>query len=309
MEVAMNILRSVLLAWVLIFSLALLGCPGNDDDDTSPAGDDDSSATDDDDDDDDTGMTDDDDDTAPGEVDGEILVELNEFNNGGGGQVATGRIYAELYDIITPSVGGVAWNEATTIDTCAVTLYTWDDLQTETPAETEYQSAGVLTVSSVGGTSEVAPISAGVKTFYQTLLTPGSEMPYGVMYSVSAPGDEFPAFDFPDALEMPPEMHLTNPTPSQQAVLTGDFPVQWSGGGNDAVFLIVNIVSGSDYGQVHCMVDNDGAFTIPGTDLAQLPGGEGTLSLQHHDANYVDAAGRWIRLKGGYGLDVPASTP
>ncbi len=303
----MDILRSALLACVLTLTLAVLGCPGGDDDDTTPSGDDDSAATDDDD--DDTTATDDDDDTAPGDVDGEILIELNEFSNGGGGQVATGRVYAQFYDVLSPASGGVAWNEATELDTCAVTLYTWDDLQTETPASVEYESAGTLTVTSMGGSTDIEPISAGVTTFYQTMLTPGSQMPYGVMYSLSAPGDVFPAFDFADALEMPPEMHLTNPTPSQYATFAGDLLVQWTGGGNDAVFLSVNVVASTDYGRVHCMADNDGEFTIPGTDLAQLPSGDGTLSLQHHDENYVDAAGRWVRLKGGYGLDVLGSAP
>jgi len=302
-----------ILALFAALSLPCAGCPSEDPTDNDSA-DDDATSDDDDataDDDDDAG--DDDDDTfMPDDVDGEVLVELNEFNNGGGGMVSTGRFYAQLYDILTPSTGGVAYNVPTNMDECAVTLYTLEDINTEVPAEIEYQSGGTLTIASPGGSFALEPVSAGTMTFYQQGgVSPGTDMPFATFYSVRADGDVFPAFNFQESLEMPPEFHLTNPTPAQTVVVTGDYSVQWTGGGNhDATWITVVINAVQDYGQVQCKVTNDGEFTIPATDLAQLPTGSGIMTVAHHDDSYFEAdGGRWVRLRGGYSLDVNASTP
>ena len=307
----MSIARLVVWTWIGCLCAAVAGCPGNeDDDDATSLPDDDATA-----DDDDSGVADDDttgDDDAfvPDLVEGEVLVELNEFNNGGGGTVSNGRLYAAFYDVITPASGGPVYVFPEGTDECAVTRYTQEDINDIDPGETVYQSAGLLTLAGSGGTWEVDPIAAGTVVFYQTTLTPGTQLVYDSNYSIRTDGDDYPSFFQQDALYVPPELHLTLPTPSQNIVLSGDYLVQWTGGGTRPVWLIAAINSVQDFGMVHCKVANDGEFTIPGKYLLQLPeGGAGTLTLAQHDDTYVDVEGMWIKLSGGFSHDVLASTP
>ena len=310
----MRITLLSLLCLLAAVSLTCAGCPSGDDTDDDATADDDAtsdddSATDDDDDDD---MGDDDDTFTPDEIAGEVLVELNEFNNGGGGMVSMGRFYAQFYDITTPASGGVAYNVPTGMDECAVTLYTLEDINSEIPADVEYLAGGTLTIASSGGSNALEPISAGTLTFYQQAgVTPGTAMPYDTFYSVRLDGDAFPAFNFQESLEMPPEFHLVNPTPAQTVVLTGDYTVQWTGGGNhDATWIVITVNAIQDYGHVQCKVTNDGEFTIPADILSQLPTAAGIMTVSHHDDSYFETDdGRWVKLRGGYSLDVNSSTP
>jgi len=299
------------LSWMAIFMLAFAGCPAKDDDtDDDATSDDDATG-----DDDTTGADDDttaaDDDVfVPETIEGEVLVELQEFNNGGGGTVSMGKLYATFYDIVTPASGGPVITLPETTDECVVSLFTLDDINAEDPGETVYQSAGTLTLASSGGSFDIDAIAAGTVVFYQYTLDAGTQMPYDATYSVRTEGDAFPEFYAQDSLQMPPELHLTLPTPSQSITLTGDYTVQWSGGGNKPVWLVARINSVQDYGELHCKVANDGEFTIPGKLISMLPpGGAGMLSLAHHDDTYIDVDGRWVKLSGGFAHDVLASTP
>lgn len=296
--------------WMAILSLTLSGCPSKDDDTDDDAtsdddsGDDDSTAAD-----DDTTVGDDDV-FVPEDIAGEVLVELQEFNNGGGGMESMGKLYATFYDVVTPASGGPVINLPENTDECAVSLFTLDDINDEDPGETVYQSAGTLTLASSGGSFDIEAIAAGTVVFYQYTLDAGTQMPYDATYSVRVVGDAFPAFYAQDSMQFPPELHLTLPTPSQNITLDGDYLVQWTGGSSQPVWLVARINSVQEYGEVHCKVANDGEFTIPGTLLSQLPaGGGGMLSLGHHDDNYVDVEGRWVKFSGGYAHDVLASTP
>ncbi len=310
----MRITLLSLLCLLTAICLTCAGCPAGDDTDDDTTADDDATSDDDSsaDDDDDDDVGDDDDTFTPDETAGEVLVEVNEFNNGGGGMVSTGRLYAQFNNVITPATGGVEYNVPTAMDECAVTLYTLDDINTEVPAEIEYLSGGTLTIASPGGTYALEPISAGTMTFYQQAgLTPGTDMPFSTFYSARLDGDAFPAFNFQESLEMPPEFHLTNPTPAQTVVLTGDYNIQWTGGGNhDATWITAVVNDVQEYGQVQCKVTNDGEFAIPADALSQLPTGAGILTVAHHDDSYFETDdGRWVKLRGGYSLDVNASTP
>jgi hypothetical protein len=299
-------LRHILALFGAFFLFA--GCPSEDDDDD--AGDDDSGASDDDDnqgDDDDDDMGDDDnsdDDTyVPEETDGQISLTYTEAPSGGGGVSRSASFYAQFPTLITPASGDLV-ALPTSIDSCAVSVYSEADISGITPATFSYESAGTMTLSVPWGDLPNDPMVNGSELYYQLLLN-ADDLEFGAFYGVSTTGDAFPAFDAPYRLEMPDAVTLTWPQVGSPFHLQGPLDVQWSGGSDVPVWLFLSSVfiptwpwEEAEYGFLACKAANDGSFSIGGADLNQLPEGAATFMLVHSSTHYKEVDGRWIAFTG-----------
>ncbi len=304
--------RSLVLALALAVPVTLLpGCPSDDDDDDNGPDDDDSAATDDDDvtddDDDDTGDDDtsDDDTYVPEETDGQITLTYSEEPAGGGGVSRSGRFYAHFPTEISPGSGDYV-PLPTDLDQCEVAIYNDNDLSGFTPPTYSYESAGTMTVSGPWGDMLTDPFMAGDEVYYQLIVDPDTQLEFGGWYGVSAAGGDFPAFDAPYRLEMPPELILTTPSVAQPFHVQNALDVAWSGGDPDepvGLFLTSMYIATwpweeSAYGFLACQAANDGQFTIPGGMLGQMPEGDASFVLLHSVTHYKEVDGRWLAFSG-----------
>ena len=299
-------LQVLFLLGLSIALVGLCGCPSDDDDSADDdAGDDDAS--------DDDGADDDggDDDTVePSEINGLVDLSYSESPDGNGGVNPAGRFYATFPTLAT-AASGVDLAMPAGSEQCALTTYTQSELENTTPAVYTYESAGTLTFAGPSGDQLMNPTDgANGLIFYQLLLNPGTQLQFDTISGVSADGDEFGAFDAPEALVMPEEIELTSPTVGPSFNVNGDLTVTWTGGNTDTVMLFLATADpGNDYGYLACEADNDGSFTLPGADIGQMPSGPASLTLVQSLSHYQEVDGRWVAFTGSCSLTAAGEKP
>jgi hypothetical protein len=299
-----------LVGWLALLLLA--GCPeygddfGSDDDDA--ADDDDTAASDDDTADDDTAeqpdddTAGDDDSAEPGEeVDGALSLQYAEVPDHVGGMITHLTFSANFTEELVPGSGGVSFNAPEAVDECALTRYSWDDLQGGVPPDLEYQSAGTLTLTGTQGTFEIEPNAHGGITTYGLELTPGTDIDSGSSWDIAATGDAYPAFDYPAGLDLAGAVHLDSPTVTEYFEVTGELDLQWSGGTLPHVTIeIVDWVQEDDDNvYVHCWVHNDGSFTVPLELMDEFPADDIYLQLSQPTYEIRPAGDRWVGVGTG----------
>ncbi len=56
--------------------------------------------------------------------------------------------------------------------------------------------------------------------------------------------------------------------------------MSWTGSSSvPATIMITTVDTASNYGSITCRVADDGSFTVPGSLIAQLPSGNGTIGI------------------------------
>lgn len=208
-----------------------------------------------------------------------------------------GQADAEFYQTVAPYRSGLEL--PTNRDECGVTLYSGTNPPGMRPGEFDYESAGTL--SFVGPVSgwDIEPTTAGSKTSY-SLEVPIQILRLGEAYDVFAPGAAFPAFNLPDGLHMPDEVQLTAPPPEGPFSVSGDFPVEWTGGDATEVWISLRVEgSGGQVGQLVCLATADGNFPIPASYIDQLPDGNASFEFRQLDTRPITVpGGRTIELSG-----------
>lgn len=177
-----------------------------------------------------------------------------------------------------PGEGGVDIAVPDAVDTCALTTWTLGDEATTGGVDGIQQDllAGALTLSSPDWSVELPPNANDGPTTYYFELNPDHTIHHLAPYGVAAPGGQFPAFDVPDALELPAALVLDQPTTDTYFALDGGaWELLWSGGSEERLWVELANESPGDAAQVqiNCDVLNDGAFTIPADLMAQVPEG------------------------------------
>ncbi len=228
--------------------------------------------------------------------DGHVFLRHSEQFEYGGIQSA-GLARAQFYQTISPFESGL--DMPTGPEDCGVTVYTGSPPGMQL-ADYAYESAGTLSIAGAAGSWNLEPKQSGDEIYYSTELAPGTELQLGAAYDVSATGGDFPAFDAPKGLPMPPEMQLTSPALGDPFSLGGDFTVTWSGGDPATEVWLFLLVDGPNEqrGQLICLADNDGSFTMPAELVDQLPSGDATFRLQQVVKHLVDIEQRTISLTG-----------
>lgn len=213
------------------------------------------------------------------------------------GAAPSAFVLAQLYDELTPGAPSVQFAKPGDLDTCALTLYTLDDLNQGTLPTYQHRSAGPLTLTGPSGAVTV-PYASGE---YYRELSPAS-VPLGGSYAVSSPGADFPALS--GDLDVPSGRTLTQPGSGFRAA--GPLQVRWTGG--DPGELTLRLEAGDldgARGLVWCRVDNDGEHTVPAALIDPLPSGRVSLHLEQVHARRVAAGDRWVRFYGSV-VDVVA---
>jgi hypothetical protein len=141
------------------------------------------------------------------------------------------------------------------------------------PTSGEVLDAGAVTVT-FGGASE--PAEPAIPGHWSLELGP---YPAGTAAGVSITGSsELGAFDASAALTLPPTVDVAVPDPIPAA----GWDMTWTAGGGDA--LVLSIVSTDYYAPfLHCVVADDGAYTVEGTLLAAM----GTYPVSVFATRYV----------------------
>ncbi len=263
----------------LVGALLLAGCPDggfgegfvrSDDDDTvGGAGDDDDA----------TGELDDDDDAVPLETGGSFGLWCYRYPDADWEVVSRCRFDGSFWHLLdegTPGnqTGGVSIAAPAGIDACALTV--WDEEDTVVqgdpgePARYDSVSAGTITLSN--GAAWSIDLEPAVGDAYSFELDGDHPPAYDASYDVVAAGEEFPAFGA--AVYVPGALVLESPATDERFELTdGDLVVEWGGGTQEQLLLEIHNVDPLTTGnaQITCNVANDGAFTVPGAMVAQLP--------------------------------------
>lgn len=282
---------------IAILGFVLVGCPADepgggddDDDDSANPGDDDD-------------VFGDDDDMA-GDTDG--TVSLMQTTTG---SMDLGVIFSATFaTIVTPAEPGYVTNMPAGQDDCAITFFTAEELTGGDHGEYLYESAGTLTLAGGGISLDVVPEDQGGVLTYSDQL-PTGQFTFGVDYGVTASGDVFPAFS--GVLEMTDQIVLTQPDPQGMVQLgAGDLPVEWSGfDGSEAAIFMTFVDENTDGAVIVCTVQNDGAFTVPGSFMDQLPTGSGSILLEQYNWTQTDAGGRTVSLVAGSVAMATGMTP
>jgi len=283
---------------VSVLGFALVGCPapesggGGDDDDSANPGDDDDF------------FPDDDDDDMNAETDGTVSLMYSEA----GGMDFGVNFAATFNTVVTPATPGYMTNIPVGMDDCAITHFTQDELMGGDPGEYVSESAGTISLSGAGISVDIDPQNQdGVIGYAQQF--PTGQFDFGVDYAVSAAGDEFPAFS--GTLQMTAQPALV--TPEAQGmfqVLGGDFPVEWAGyDGSEAGIFMTFMGQDQNGAVILCIINNDGAFTIPGNLVDQLPSGSGSLMVEQYNWSQTTAGGRTVAIMAGAGVIASGVVP
>jgi len=138
--------------------------------------------------------------------------------------------------------------------------------------------------------------------YYMATSLPVGDAAGGATYSVSWPGATggVEAETFSNALVVPGALSVTAPDFTQVVSLGGDLPITWTGSSSTpATITITTVVSASDYGSITCRVTDDGSFTVPGSLIAQLPSGNGTIGVMRSSQAFRSLAdGSQVSIAG-----------
>ena len=147
-----------------------------------------------------------------------------------------------------------------------------------TPA---YRSAGSDVTLTGASTFDMPMTTTATGYVYYPATIPAADIAGGSAWSLSWPGADVAAESFASAITMPAALSITSPDVTQVVTVgAGDLPVSWTGSGSGPAELILTVeASASDWGSILCEPADDGSFTIPGSLIAQLPSGTGTLGM------------------------------
>lgn len=214
------------------------------------------------------------------------------------GEEPLAYVIGQLYDIVAPGASAVIFAQPNGVDQCALTLYQLVDLGLGTANTLVHQSAGTLTVENPS-TGDLVYVFRAQNVYYRDIL-PATDMPLDGSYIVTAPGDVFPGFT--GEVKLPRERLLAEPahgftTPG------GDLQLVWTGGDPGQIRLQVDAqdsepTATQSRGHLECQIANDGAFTVPGALIDQLPDGRLSIHMAQVDTTWVETAGRWVLLEG-----------
>ncbi len=280
---------TVLLA---ILGLALSGCPADepgggggddDDDDSANPGDDDDFIGDDDD--------------FHAETEGTVSLMYSNAN----GMDFGVNFGAGFNTIVTPATPGYMTNLPVGMDDCALTHFTQEELLGGDPGEYISESAGTITLSGGGINLDIEPQNQQGTIVYAEMF-PTNQFQFSTDYSVTAAGDEFPAFS--GTLPMTSQLTLVTPEPQGMFQLPGgDFLIEWSGyDGSDAAIIMTFVDQDQNGAAIFCIVNNDGSFTVPGNLIDQFPAGSGSMMVEQYTWEHISAGGRTVALLGGAGV-------
>ncbi len=115
-------------------------------------------------------------------------------------------------------------------------------------------------------------------------------------------GDDFPAFDGPDSLVLSSALQLVSPAVPDYFEFDGELPLEWNGGSlpDVTIELFDDDLEDDDNVYVHCIADNDGAFTIPAAVVDELPWDDIWVQLnQPINTAVLPAGDRWVGVASG----------
>lgn len=108
---------------------------------------------------------------------------------------------------------------------------------------------------------------------------------------------------------MPPRLELHEPSATPMFPIDGALDLAWTGGGSMTLaWLMVNNEAGHG-GAIWCLMENDGSFTIPAQDIAQLPSGVGPLYVESVEYDEMQVDGRGIGFTAGTMVSLIGNKP
>lgn len=208
---------------------------------------------------------------TPAPFGGYVLVQRTRYDVAGGSPSETAYAMATFYEPIP--AGDYPLQP---IDTCATPAPAPSPTVTPTPVPS-YDAGATLSLT---GSSSVT-LQRATNGSFLYYAPPGAlaltDVPANGTWTFAwSGGTDLAAGSIAGELHAPASFVITSPTFATAVPLSGDLPITWTTAGaepSDVVWLTV-ITGGVS---LTCRLTDDGAFTIPGSQIALLPSGTGTL--------------------------------
>lgn len=177
------------------------------------------------------------------------------------------------------------------VDDCGLVVTGWNGLETLT--DLRWLDPGAVDLLAPSGTTPLARYEGGFALNWESTAAPAEYGSYGLDVAGSTGSGDWDGFDaiaLPDLVTLPEALTLTSPAGLGPgvALARADTELVWTGS-SDALVEIRLHSSGEDADhELRCDVTDDGAFTLPGSLLAQFPAdATATLKVARREETWV----------------------